>query len=93
MVDGTTGPIFYLGLLNNFSQNLLPTSIFHRWGDHEFTGHNSPLFAMPGEMDDEEHPGYGMNRTTLSTIGSTVGQGLSNCSWDWQHMEEDSSKA
>lgn len=34
---------------------------YHGWfPNHSYTGHNSPLYAMPEEMD-PYHPGYQMN--------------------------------
>ena len=30
---------------------------FDRWDEHTYTGHNSPLYAMPEELD-PLHPGY-----------------------------------
>ena len=31
-----------------------------RWGGHDFTGHNSPLYALPDDFDPSS-PGYQMN--------------------------------
>lgn len=35
-------------------------SLPRRWGNHTFTGHNSPLYARDDELD-EESPGFQMN--------------------------------
>ena len=34
--------------------------LFFRWERHDFTGHNSPLYARPDELDSSS-PGYQMN--------------------------------
>ena len=45
-----------------------------RWGNHTFTGHNSPLYARPDELT-EDSPGYQMN--TDFSIRYWMSQGAS----------------
>ena len=45
-----------------------------RWGNHTFTGHNSPLYARPDELA-EDSPGYQMN--TDFSIRYWMSQGAS----------------